>query len=73
MEKLDKKILEDTHERLQEVELELTEAKEFSHLSHDAFEQLQAQINEIRDLLMTAVDKLGIELPDRKPDERGYG
>lgn len=72
MKKLKEEILEDLDGRVQEIELELTEAKEFSHLSHDAFEQLQEQINELRDLIMTAFDTLGIKLPEHKPDERGY-
>jgi len=41
----------DLEERLNDVELEVIDAKEFTHLSSEAFELLQTQINEIRTML----------------------
>lgn len=53
--------LADINERLNDVELNIVDAKEFSHISGDAFEFLQNQINELKTIIQTV---LGI------PDEQ---
>ena len=42
--------ISDLEERLNEVELQLVDAKEFSHISSDAFQALQEQIAELREM-----------------------
>ena len=56
--------LSDINERLNDVELDIVDAKEFSHISSDAFEVLQKQINELRAIIQTF---LGI--PDEQKTE----
>ena len=43
----------DLEERLNELELQMIDAKEFSYLSSDAFESLQRQIAELREMVET--------------------
>ena len=45
----------DLAERLNDVELDIAEAKEFSHLSSEVFVILQKQINELKYLLAVLV------------------
>lgn len=40
----------DLEERLNDLELQMVDAKEFTHISSDAFEALQAQIAELREM-----------------------
>ena len=55
----------DLEERLNDVELELIDAKEFTHLSSEAFEMLQSQINEIQ----TMLEELLVGEPPEKMEE----
>lgn len=47
----EEEFIDDLSGRLNHVELELIEAKEFSHLSSEVFEVLQSQINEIKEIV----------------------
>ena len=58
--------IEDLTERVNNVELNLIESKEFSHLSSEAFEALQFQINELRSLVENLV--LPKESPINHPE-----
>ncbi|MHA2101669.1 MAG: hypothetical protein ACW99A_23715 [Candidatus Kariarchaeaceae archaeon] len=49
------KEVEDLAYRLNEVELELVDAKEFSHLSSEAFLVLQNQITELKELIESII------------------
>ena len=42
--------MSDLEERLNDLELQMVDAKEFSHISSEAFESLQNQISELREL-----------------------
>ncbi len=45
--------IDDMDQRLNELELQMVDAKEFSHLSSEAFESLQNQIAELREMFET--------------------
>ena len=45
--------LEDVENRINDLELGMIDAKEFTHLSSEAFEQLQRQIDELREMFET--------------------
>ena len=45
--------LSDLEERLNDLELHMVDAKDFTHISSDAFEQLQRQIDELREMFET--------------------
>lgn len=63
--------LDDLLERVNMVELELVDAKEFSHLSSDAFEALQTQINELREMVETVLS-LNTEPTEVRPSPYEY-
>lgn len=42
--------ISDLEERLNDLELQMVDAKEFSHISSEAFESLQNQIAELREM-----------------------
>jgi uncharacterized coiled-coil DUF342 family protein len=44
------KEIDDLEERLNELELNMVDAKEFTHISNEAFEALQEQITELREM-----------------------
>ena len=48
--------IEDLAERINNVELGVTDAKEFSQLSSEAFEALQKQINDLKFMILTLVE-----------------
>ena len=62
---LNELLFDDVEERLNDVELNMAEAKEFTHLSSDAIEDLQNQLNELRGLL----EQLIMSFPNLKSDE----
>ena len=45
--------ISDLEQRLNDLELEMVDAKEFSHITGDAFESLQNQIAELREMVET--------------------
>ncbi len=45
--------IDDVENRLNDLELQMIDAKEFSFLSSEAFEQLQRQITELREMFET--------------------
>ena len=55
------KEVEDLAQRLNDVELDLVDAKEFSHLSSDAFLVLQNQINELKELIESMYSQNNLE------------
>lgn len=57
---------DDLEERVNEVELQLISAKEFSHLSSETLELLQQQIDELRSMLEKLLVPPAISEP--KPD-----
>ena len=48
--------IEDLAERINNVELGVTDAKEFSQLSSEALEALQKQINDLKFMILTLVE-----------------
>ena len=48
--------IEDLAERVNNVELGVTDAKEFSQLSSEALEVLQKQINELKHVIITLIE-----------------
>ena len=47
--------IDDLEERLNDLELQMVDAKEFTHLSSEAFESLQNQIAELREMFETLI------------------
>ncbi len=64
--------MDDLADRLNSVELELVEAKEFSHLSSEVFEILQSQIDELRTLFTELVSKNSGETESSEPFDLEY-
>jgi len=48
--------IEDLAERVNNVELSVTDAKEFSQLSSEALETLQKQINELKEVIISLIE-----------------
>ena len=48
--------IEDLAERVNNVELSVTDAKEFSQLSSEALETLQKQINELKEVIVSLIE-----------------
>lgn len=46
-------LIDDLDERLNDLELQMVDAKEFTHISSEAFEALQSQIAELREMFET--------------------
>ena len=46
-------LIDDLDERLNDLELQMVDAKEFTHISSEAFEALQDQIAELREMFET--------------------
>ena len=57
--------IEDLAERINTLELNMVEAKEFTHLSAEVFAILQNQINELK-LVITHIVKGNSQAPDKK-------
>ena len=48
--------IEDLAERVNNVELSVTDAKEFSQLSSEALETLQKQINDLKEVIVSLIE-----------------
>ncbi len=57
----------DLETRLNDVELQLIEAKEFSHLSSEVFELLQTQIDEIKTLILEYITPSSQKTKENEP------